>query len=180
MTPSTGVSVTSTEQSTTESHDTAQTIDRNLRLGGLLMALAGVAFVGYGIIFLVLAFVGSGFELGVATLNGVTRADLNAFNPAVMDYITHLHVATAAFIISTGIAVAALSWYGVRNSVRWAWATAILAAVVGLALALPMHYLDLFGHDWITHLGPIYLATIVFVAGAVLTFRSFEPTPSGA
>jgi hypothetical protein len=39
--------------------------------------------------------------------------------------------------------------------------------VVGLALALPMHWLDLFAYEWLTHLGPIYLATIVFVVGAV-------------
>jgi cytochrome bd-type quinol oxidase subunit 1 len=136
------------------------------------MALAGVAFVGYGVVFLVLNFVGSGFELGVSTLDGMTPADLN---PTVAYYISHLHVATAAFIISTGIAVAGLSWYGIRQRLRWAWATAVVAAVVGLALALPMHWTgDAFAHDWITHLGPIYLATIVFVVGAVLSYQGMR------
>ncbi|MFC7212597.1 hypothetical protein ACFQO4_00675 [Saliphagus sp. GCM10025334] len=81
------------------------------------MALAGVAFIGYGIVFLVLNFVGSGFELGVSTLDGMTKAGLN---PTLAYYISHLHVATAGFIISTGIAVTALSWYGVRQRIRWA------------------------------------------------------------
>lgn len=148
--------------------------ERNLRVGGLLMALAGVAFIGYGVVFLALAFFSSGFELGVASLNGVTRADLNAFNPAVMQYITHLHVATAAFIISTGIAVGALAWYGVRSGLLWAWTTAVVAAVVGLVIALPMHYFDLFAHNWVTHLGPIYLATVVFVVGAVLSLQGIR------
>ncbi len=164
----------STERQTVSERDVALATDSGLRRGGLLMALAGVAFVGYGLVFLVLAFVGSGFELGVSTLNGLTLADLEAIDPALAYYVTHLHVATAAFIISTGIAIAALSWYGVRTGQRWAWATAVVAAVVGLALALPMHYFGGFSHDWVTHLGPIYLATVVFVAGAALAYRGLR------
>lgn len=145
-----------------------------LRHGSLLMAITGVAFIGYGVVFLIWNFVGGGFELGVTTINGVTRTQLNAFEPAVLHYIGHLHVATAAFIISTGLAVAALAWYGVRRGELWAWTTAVAASVVGLALALPMHYLDLFSHDWVTHLGPIYLATILFVAGALLALQGIR------
>ena len=147
-------------------------LNAKLRNGSLLMALAGVGFIGYGIVFLILNFVGSGFELGVSHLDGMTPAELN---PVVAVYISHLHVATAAFIISTGIAVTALSWYGVRQQLRWAWATAVVAAVVGLAIALPMHWGGGFHHDWVTHLGPIYLATIVFVAGVVLAYEGMQP-----
>jgi hypothetical protein len=148
--------------------------EAQLRNGALLMALAGTAFVGYGIVFLVLNFVGSGFELGVSTLAGMTSADLD---PTVAYYISHLHVATAAFIISTGIAVAGLSWYGVRQRLLWAWVTAVVSAVVGLALALPMHWTGgAFSHDWVTHLGPIYLATTVFIVGVVLSYRGVRTT----
>jgi uncharacterized protein YacL len=98
-----------------------------------------------------------------------------SLDPTVAYYITHLQVATAAFIISTGIAVTALSWYGVRQRLTWAWATAIVTAVVGLALALPMHYTaDAFAHNWVTHLGPIYLATIVFVVGVVMAYKGMQ------
>jgi len=145
-----------------------------VRNGAVLMALAGIAFVGYGVVFLVMNFVGSGFELGVSTLAGMTSADLD---PTVAYYISHLHVATAAFIISTGIAIAGLSWYGVRRGLTWAWATAIVTAVVGMALALPMHWTgDAFAHDWVTHLGPIYLATIVFLVGVALSYRGLRPS----
>jgi len=56
------------------------------------------------VVFLFRNFAGSGFELGVKTLNGVTRDNLNALNPAIMHYIGHLHVATAGFIAATGSA----------------------------------------------------------------------------
>lgn len=161
-----------TKQPTAGDQEEQVEIGSQLRNGSLLMALAGVAFIGYGLVFLVMNFVGSGFELGVSTLDGMTSAELN---PTVAYYISHLHVATAAFITSTGIAVAGLSWYGIRQRHTWAWATAIVAAVVGLAIALPMHWSgDAFAHDWLTHLGPIYLATLIFVVGAVLAYRGLQ------
>jgi hypothetical protein len=136
------------------------------------MLIASLAFIGYAIVFFFRSFAGGGFELGVDTINGVTPADLNKISPAIMHYINHLHVATAAFIAATGIAVAALSWYGVRRGEWWAWIAAVVAPVVGLAVALPYHYTGTFAHNWLTHLGPIYLATIVFVIGALLALRA--------
>ena len=131
------------------------------------MTIASIGFIGYGIVFFLLNFYSSGFELGVETLNGLTRADLNAFDPVIAPYIGHLHVATAGFITATGIAVAALSWYAVKRGEWWAWVAAVVSPVVGLAAALPMHYMGLFDHDWVLHLGPIYLATGLFVLGAL-------------
>jgi uncharacterized protein YacL len=161
-----------TKQSVADEREAQVELGSQLRNGSLLMALAGVAFIGYGVVFLVLNFVGGGFEIGVSTLDGMTKADLN---PTVAYYISHLHVATAAFIISTGIAIAALSWYGVRQRLTWAWATAVVAAVVGLALALPMHYTgDAFAHNWVMDLGPIYLATIIFVVGVILAYQGLQ------
>ena len=93
-----------------------------------------------------------------------------------MHYIGHLHVATAAFIAATGIAVAALSWWGVRSGEWWAWIAAVVSPVVGLAVALPYHYTGTFEHNWVTHLGPIYVATVVFVAGALLALRAMRRT----
>ncbi|OGC50885.1 hypothetical protein A2716_02515 [candidate division WWE3 bacterium RIFCSPHIGHO2_01_FULL_40_23] len=139
--------------------------------GGKLMALAGVAFVGYAIVFLALNFWGEGFELGVNEINGASRQDLMAFNPAVLYYIGHLHVATAGFIAATGITVVMLSWYGVRQGLKWAWTAAVVSPVVGLGVALPMHYLGLFEHNWILHLGPIYVATALFVYGVILSWK---------
>jgi hypothetical protein len=148
------------------------THNSGLKQGAVLMLIGSLAFIGYAVVFLFRNFTGDGFELGVQTLNGVTRDNLNALNPAIMHYIGHLHVATAGFIAATGIAVAALSWWGVRHGEWWAWIAAVVSAVVGLAVALPYHYTGTFQHNWVTHLGPIYVATLVFVVGALLALRT--------
>ena len=136
--------------------------------GALTMVVGAAIFLIYAIVFFFRAFSGAGFEVGVATINGVTQAQLNQLNPAVMGYIAHLHLATAGFIAATAIAVIGLSWYGVRAGAWWAWITAVISPVVGLAVALPMHYTGAFQHDWVSHLGPIYLGTLIFVVGAVM------------
>ncbi len=143
-----------------------------LKQGAILMVIAALAFIGYAVVFLVRNFTGTGFELGVDTLNGVTRDQLNALNPAIVHYIGHLHVATAGFIAGTGIAVAALTWYGVARGEMWAWVAAVVTAVVALAIALPYHYTGTFQLNWVTHLGPIYLATLIFVVGALMSLRA--------
>src|SRR5262245_42121684 len=143
----------------------------DLSNGAGLMLIASLAFIAYAVLFFFRSFTGGGFELGVPMLNGVTPEDLNTFNPAVMHYIMHVHIAIAGFIAATGIAVAALSWYGVRRGEWWAWIAAVLSPVVGLAVAIPYHYMGYFQFNWVTHLGPIYLATVVFLVGALLALR---------
>lgn len=162
------------EKTTVSQREQALEANTGLRNGAILMALAGLGFVGYGVVFLYRTFFGSGFELGVSTLGGVTRADLAASNPEMFHYINHLHVAVSGLLIGAGIGVVALAWYGVRSGQRWAWGTAVAIPVVSLVIALPMHYTGLFGHNWVTHLGPIYLAVLVFVVGAILSYRSME------
>lgn len=136
--------------------------------GAVTMVVGALMFLVYAVVFLFRAFSGTGFELGVATLNGVTPAQLNQLNPAVMAYITHLHVATAGFIAATAVAAIGLAWYGVRAGAWWAWITAVISPVVGLAVALPLHYTGGFELNWVSHLGPIYLGTLIYVAGALM------------
>jgi len=136
--------------------------------GALTMVVGAALFLLYAIVFFFRAFSGAGFELGVPTLNGVTQQQLDQLNPAIMGYITHLHVATAGFIAATAIAVIGLAWYGVRAGAWWAWITAVISPVVGLAVALPLHYTGSFELNWVTHLGPIYVGTVIFVVGALM------------
>jgi hypothetical protein len=131
--------------------------EQSLQRGSALMVLGAVIFLAYAVVFFFLAFSSSGFEIGVATLNGVTTQQLNGINPAIMGYITHLHLATAGFIAATAIAAGGLAWYGVRDGLWWAWITAVISPVLGLAVALPMHWMGHFNYDWVSHLGPIYL-----------------------
>src|SRR5216684_1751435 len=143
-----------------------------LKQGAVLMVIAALAFIGYAVVFFIRNFAAAGFELGVETLNGVTRDQLNALNPAIVHYIGHLHVATAGFIAGTGIAVAALSWYGVARGEMWAWVAAVVAAVVALAIALAYHYTGTFQVHWVARLSTIYLATLITVVGALISLRA--------
>jgi hypothetical protein len=137
------------------------------RGAAIMVAGAGI-FLLYAIVFFFRALSGEGFELGVATLNGATPAQISQLNPQVMPYITHVHVALSGFIAATSIAVIGLAWFGVRAGEWWALITAVVSPVVALAVALPMHYLGRFDLDWVGHLAAIYLGTAIFVVGAVM------------
>jgi len=142
--------------------------EQSLRNGAGLMVLGALIFLVYAVVFLFRAFGSSGFELGVDTLNGITTDQLDKLNPAIMGYITHLHVAIAGFIAATAIAAGGLAWYGVRDGLWWAWIIAVIVPVVGLAVALPMHYMGHFNYNWVSHLGPIYVGTVIYVVGALV------------
>ena len=122
--------------------------EQALRRGAALMVLGALIFFVYAVVFFFRAFSAGGFELGVATLNGVTPQQLDGLNPAINGYIMHLHLATAGFIMATAIAAAGLAWYGVCHGLWWAWITSVIAPVVGLVVALPMHWMGHFNYDW--------------------------------
>jgi hypothetical protein len=142
-----------------------------LKWGVSLMTLGAVAFIGYAVIFFVLNFTDSFLELGIGSDQVASGKDeIKAFDNDLYHYISHLHIAVSGFIAATGLAVAALSWFGVRRGYVWAWVTAVAAPVLALAVALPAHYP--WGFDTIGHLGLIYLATAIFVVGAVLSGKA--------
>ncbi|HEV8400406.1 MAG TPA: hypothetical protein VGQ18_11290 [Gemmatimonadales bacterium] len=139
-------------------------------LGANLVLVAGVGLVGYGVMFLVRNFTGF-IELGLTPqLIGGTPEEIRAFSPHLYHYISHLQVAVAAFIIALGIAVIALAWNGIRTGQRWALGTAFLAPVVGVGLALPLHYS--YGFATLGHLGLIYLDAAILLAGTVLAAKA--------
>lgn len=148
---------------------------RSVRLGAGLMALAGIGFVGYGIIFFVMNFSEQFLELGITEGEvPVGRGEIQAFSPELFHYVSHLHIAIAGMLIAIGIGVAVLAWVGVRaRHEPWAWWTAVTLPVVTLAIALPAHYPN--DLDTIGHLGLIYLATAIFVAGALLSLPVVRP-----
>jgi hypothetical protein len=141
------------------------TDESRLRLGSAIMAVGGLGFLGYGVIFFIRNFTDSFLELGIGREQvDVGKTEIQEFSPQLEHYISHLHIAVAAFIGAAGIAVAALSWYGVRRGELWAWVTAVVVPVFGLAVALPAHYP--WGFDTLGHLGLIYADTLLFVVGA--------------
>jgi hypothetical protein len=139
-----------------------------LKWGVNLMTLGALAFIGYAVIFFVLNFTDSFLELGIGSEQVASGKDeIKAFDNDLYHYISHLHIAVSGFIAATGLAVAALAWFGVRRRYMWAWVAAVAAPVLGLAIALPAHYP--WGFATIGHLGLIYLATAIFVVGAALS-----------
>jgi hypothetical protein len=143
----------------------------SLRVGAGLMSLAAIGFIGYGVIFFVRNFTDSFLELGIGPGEvNVGRQQIQAFSPSLLHYIGHLHIAVAAFMAATGVAMAFLAWFGVRRGQLWAWVGAVAAPVLGLAVALPAHYPNNF--DTAGHLGLVYLATAIFVAGALLSLTA--------
>jgi hypothetical protein len=139
-------------------------------LGANLVTLAGVGLVVYGLMFLVRNFTGF-IELGLTPEHvGGTPEQIQAFSPRLYNYISHLQVAVAGFIIALGVAVIALAWRGVRTGQRWALWTAFVAPVIGVGLALPLHYV--YGIGTFGHLGLIYLDAGILLIGTILAGRA--------
>jgi hypothetical protein len=146
-----------------------------LKWGVNLMTFGAVAFIGYAVIFFIRNFTDSFLELGIGEGQVDKGKDaIKAFSPDVYHYISHLHIAVSGFIAATGVAVVFLTWFGVRRGHMWAWVGAVVAPVIGLAVALPAHYP--WGFATIGHLGLIYLATAIFVVGALLALKGLGET----
>lgn len=134
------------------------------------MGIAAAGFVGYAVIFFIRNFTDAFLELGIGPGEvNIGREAIQDFSPSLYHYIGHLHIAVAGFIAATGVAVLFLVAYGVRRGHLWAWVGAVSAPVLGLVVALPAHYPNDF--DTLGHLGLIYLATVIFVVGALLALR---------
>ena len=142
--------------------------EASLRWGSWLMGIAAAGFIGYAVLFLVRNSTDSFLELGIGPNEVPVGKDaIQAFSPALFHYISHLQIALSGFIAATGLAVLLLAIYGVRSGQVWAWIAAVAAPVLALAIALPAHYP--WNLDTLGHLGLIYLATLVFVVGALLS-----------
>ena len=144
----------------------------SVNAGANVVALAGVGLVGYGIMFLIRNF--NGFiELGLTPEHvGGTPEQIQAFSPHLYNYISHLQVAVAGFIIALGVAVIALAWFGIRNGERWAMWTAFITPVIGVGIALPLHFT--YGIGTIGHLGLIYLDAVILLVGTVMSYNALK------
>ncbi|HEV2671193.1 MAG TPA: hypothetical protein VGU74_08885 [Gemmatimonadales bacterium] len=144
----------------------ASSILSSHRWGANLVALAGIALVGYGLMFLIRNFTRF-IELGLTPERiGGTPEQIRAFSPHLYNYISHLQVAVAGLMIGLGVAVGALAWRGIRTGQRWALWAAFVAALVAVVVAVPLHYV--YGLAALGHLGPIYVVVAILVVGTVL------------
>lgn len=150
-----------------------------LRQGVGLLVLTGVGFIIYGFMHLYSAFLGQGFEMGVGVLGGATRADIAASSPNVIQFIDHLHLVIAGVLLGLGLAIVALAWYGILNGYRWAWSTTFVVAGIPLATNFLTHLHPGFSYDWVAHITPSVLVTILLLIGLARAYQglSMETIP---
>lgn len=158
---------------TADVHFDSSAVSSDLRNGSLLMAVAAVGFIGYAALFFIQNFSASFLELGIGRSEvDVSKDQIVQFSPSLFHYVSHLQIAISGFIAATGLAVLFLTWFGVRRGAMWAWIGAVAAPVLALLVALPAHYPNNF--DTMGHLGLIYLATAIFVVGALLSLKGLK------
>ena len=135
-----------------------------------MVLVASFALIAYGLFFVWRNF--NGFvELGLTPAHvGGTPDEIRAFSPRLYNYISHLQVAVAGFIVAIGVAAASLAWNGMRHHLRWATLTVLAVVIVAVLITLPLHYV--YGLATIGHLGTLYVDVALFVVGSVISLRS--------
>lgn len=135
-----------------------------------MVIIGGMALIGYGCFFVVRNFTGF-IELGLTPAHvGGTPDEIRAFSQRLFNYISHLQVAIAGFIIAIGVAVISLAWNGMRTHQRWAAWTVAAIVIVAVTITLPLHYV--YGLATLGHLGALYLDVVLLLAGSALSLRS--------
>lgn len=140
-----------------------------IRRGAQLIALVGLVQVISSIHFLFVNFSDQFLERGISLEQvGVTKAQIRAFNPDLLNYISHLHIAIAGFGMALGLVVAALAWFGIRRGLRWAWWACVSAVFTAAAVGLPAHFF--YNLATLGHLGPSFALLAVFAIGAAISY----------
>ena len=140
--------------------------------GVLLIGLAGLGVIGYGIASLIRNFTGF-IEVGLGPEQLLTTpAQIADFGPNLYDYISHLQVALSGFIVALGAAIFALAWFGVRSRQSWALWTACVVTLLALAIALPLHFP--YGFATLGHVGPAYVVIALILAGTALSYPEMK------
>ena len=138
-------------------------------VGAWLVIVAGAALIAYGLLFLWRNFTGF-IELGLTPEHvGATPDQIRAFSPRLFNYISHLQVAIAGFIMALGVAVIALGWHGLRQRLPWTAWTVLLVVTVAVVVTVPLHYV--YGLATMGHLGSLYVAVAMLVVGCFLSLR---------
>ena len=139
-------------------------------VGAGMVTVAGVALVAYGLLFLWRNFTGF-IELGLTPAHiGATPDEIRAFSPRLYNYISHLQVAIAGFIMALGVAVVSLGWNGLRARVSWTARTVLVVVTVAVCVTLPLHYV--YRLATMGHLGSLYVVVVMLVAGSLLSLRA--------
>jgi cation transport ATPase len=140
------------------------------RWGRALWLTIAVALVLYAVVFVLWVFFGGTLELGITEDEvDVTRSEIEAFSPSLMDYIDHLHVAIGGFIAGLGVAIGGMAWHGLREHRMWALWVMVAAVGVALLISTPLHHVH--GFDTLAHMGMVYPGVAI---GALATWWTYH------
>lgn len=143
-----------------------------VEIGGRLVALAGLAVFLYGLGFLITNFT-LFIEVGLSSQQvGGSAGGIQGYSPQLYGYVSHLQAALSGFIMGSGLMVVGLGWFGIRRRQEWALWNGLIGMSVALAAAIPLHYV--YGLATPVHVGPVYLATAVFLAGTGLAYSGLK------
>jgi dihydroorotate dehydrogenase len=100
---------------------------------------------------------------------GVTVAELRALNPRLVPLIAHDRAGFGGGLFSTGLAVMATVWWGLRPGARGLWWALCLAGGIGFACAIGIH--PIVGYLSFVHLAPAYAGALSLIVGLALLYR---------
>jgi len=154
---------------TTASLETSAVRPRPTDAGSWMVIVAGLSLIVYGLFFVWRNFHGF-IELGLTPAHvGATPEQIRAFSPRLYNYISHLQVAIAGFIVALGVATVSLAWNGMRQQLAWSAGTVLAIVLVSVAITLPLHYV--YGLATMGHLGSLYVAVALLIVGSIMTMR---------
>lgn len=111
------------------------------------------------------------------SMAGLTRAEMSAINPRLLPFMQHDRVTLAGTMLAIGVLYMALSWYGIRRGVHWAYVAVVASALAGFFSFfsfLGFGYFDPF-HAFVT---AILFQFLLLTMHATLPLRS-ELEPPG-
>jgi hypothetical protein len=94
---------------------------------------------------------------------GTTVGELQALNPRLIPLIAHDRAGFGGGLASTGIAILASAWCGLRPGARGFWWSFLAAGLVGFATSIGIH--PMVGYTSFVHLLPAYLGAAAFLLG---------------
>jgi hypothetical protein len=143
------------------------TVSSRVGLGAVLVGLAGLGHVAWGLMVLLRTFPGAELHLNPQHA-GSTPEQIWALSPDLYGYIIHLQVVLAGYVTAFGVAVIVLAWYGIRRGEHWALWTTLASALITAVVAVPLNYP--YGVGTLGHLGLHYLGALTLLVGTALAY----------
>lgn len=136
--------------------------------GQLFFAVTGLGLFGGGLAIVTVGLIGVFVPSDLAFINITTDA-LYAASPRMLSLIAHDRIGFGAALVATGILTTFMALWGFRKGERWLWWTLLIGGPPGIIGGIGIHFVV--GYTDFLHLAPVYLTLLLYVLGAVLSYR---------